>query len=376
MKTILFISSEGEIGGAEKSLLLLVKYLRRRFAVRVACPAERRVSKALKSLGVKTYHLPEPPRGRYMSCSGAVYWLKVSWAVFKVILKVRPAIIHANNFFAASVALVPSLLTSKTLVAHCRDLTTPGFVIRLCGLTCAKIIAVSESVKNWLTSKGTPASKITVIYNGTDYNGLDKRLAEDGSQITTMPDKGHFIFAHVGQLVPWKNQLIFIEAASQLRHQLPEARFLLVGDDIFGRNSAYKGKLLDRIKRSPIAERIDFVGWQEKMEWLWQKINCLVHTAEREPFGRVVLEAMAHKVPVIAADSCGPGEIICNGHTGLLFRPGDVEQLSRAMLRIACDKDLAERLAKAAYRHVMSNFTAAKTAEKTGQIYREIISSG
>jgi glycosyltransferase involved in cell wall biosynthesis len=175
--------------------------------------------------------------------------------------------------------------------------------------------------------------------------------------------------------VPWKNQTGFIEAASRLARELPEARFLLVGDDIFGRDSRYKNDLLDRIKNSPIAEKVSFLGWQKQMECVWPKIDCLVHTAEREPFGRVVIEAMAHKVPVIAADRCGPAEIIRNGRTGILFEPGDVEQLTEAMLKIARDRTFAAAIAQGAERQVLSNFTADKTAAGIEQIYARVLAA-
>ena len=111
------------------------------------------------------------------------------------------------------------------------------------------------------------------------------------------------------------------------------------------------------------------------MNEVWSKIDCLVHTASREPFGRVIIEAMSHGVPVVAVDSCGPGEIIRNGESGLLVQAGDIEGLSEAMLKIATDNELKTKLAKAGYRDATSNFTAERTAALIKEIYDEVLST-
>jgi glycosyltransferase involved in cell wall biosynthesis len=216
--------------------------------------------------------------------------------------------------------------------------------------------------------------KITVVYNGID-NGSFGRAGESGNS-SGAPDRhsnGSFVFAHVGQFVPWKNHIVFLKAASHIAADLSDARFVLVGDDIFGRNSAYKRSVLSHARNSPIAEKIDFLGWQENMHEVWPKINCLVHTAEREPFGRVIIEAMAHRIPVIAAGSCGPSEIIQDRETGILVQADDVESLSAAMLNIARDSQFAGWLAKAGYEHATSSFTADKTAAQIQEVYAELL---
>jgi len=148
---------------------------------------------------------------------------------------------------------------------------------------------------------------------------------------------------------------------------------MLVGDDIFGRDSNYKSSLLSYAENSTIAERVSFLGWQENMHEVWPKIDCLVHTAEREPFGRVIIEAMAHKIPVIAIGSCGPSEIIQEGKTGILVQPDDIEGLSEAMLKLAQDTQFASRLANAGYEHAISSFSADKTAALIQEIYEEVL---
>jgi len=182
-----------------------------------------------------------------------------------------------------------------------------------------------------------------------------------------------FTYANIGQFVPWKKQSVFLEAAMSVSQKLPQARFVVVGDDLFGRDSRYKRRLFSLVDSSEIASKVSFLGWRENMDEIWEGIDCLVHAADKEPFGRVLIEAMAHQVPVIAVDSCGPGEIIQHEETGLLVEPNDTAQLVEAMIRIAQSKCFAGRLAAKGYEHVCSSFTATETANTVNRIYSEAL---
>lgn len=376
MNRVLFVNVAGEMGGAEISLLLLVRHLSGRFVPIVACPGPGRLWQELTANGIEPQRLCKPPKRRYISPGGFLYWLRASWTVLRILFRTRADIVHANSLHAGAVAVAGVVLMRKKLVVHARNLPNYAFGWRFVSRFCTEIVAVSEAVRSWLVEHNVDTAKITVVYNGLDNSVLHRDSGCPNRFYLPGPRRNNsFVFAHVGQFVPWKNQTGFIEAASRLARELPEARFLLVGDDIFGRDSRYKNDLLDRIKNSPIADKVSFLGWQKQMDCVWAKIDCLVHTAEREPFGRVVIEAMAHKVPVIAADRCGPAEIIRNGRTGILFEPGDVEQLTEAMLKIARDRTFAAAIAQGAERQVLSNFTADKTAAGIEQIYARVLAA-
>jgi glycosyltransferase involved in cell wall biosynthesis len=374
MPQILFVNLEGRISGAEISLLLMVKHLRNRFKIIVACPGASPLSRELASMRTNLYEVPKPTNHSYSSVLSLAYWLKTSWDLIKIILRVHPDIIHANSFYAGAPAVLAALVTRKKLLLHARDLTGFGFFSKLYGCFCKRIIAISDAVRSALVKDGINPDKIKVIYNGIDNGTFNQPEANRNSfDLPKYYSKNSFIFANVGQFVPWKNHITFLKASSQIAHDLPNARFVLVGDDIFGRNSEYKHSVLSYAKDSPIAERVDFLGWQENMNEVWPKIDCLVHTSEREPFGRVIIEAMANKIPVIAIDSCGPSEILKNGKTGILVQAGDVKGLSEVMLKIAQNTQFANKLVNAGYKYVMSNFIADKTAMQIQEIYTELL---
>lgn len=373
MIRILFVNLEGSIGGAETSLLLMVKHLHSQFLISVACPGGSPLSRTLASIQIDSHKLPTPPNHAYSSLFSLVYCLKTSCYLARIAMKANPDMIHANSFNAGAFSVLAVLVTRKKLLLHARDLANLGFLSRFCSWFCKGVIAVSHAVKNALVQKGVNPDKVKVVYNGVDNTFLNQsNESKDLFSTQGLCKQYSFVFAHVGQFVPWKNHIAFLKAASYVVSSLPNAMFVLVGDDIFGRDSAYKSSLLSYAEDS-IAENVRFLGWQENMDEVWPKINCLVHTAEREPFGRVIIEAMAHKIPVIAVDSCGPSEIIQNGKTGILVQPNDIEGLSDTMLKIAQDTQFANKLATAGYEHVISNFTADKTAAHIQGIYREVL---
>jgi len=376
MNRILFVNLEGEISGAETSLLLMVKYLHSRFLISVACPGESPLSKSLAAIQVDSHKLPRPPHRACLSRLPLGYWLKTSYCLVRIALRTHPDMIHANSFYAAPVSILAALVAGKRLLLHARDLTGCRFFSKFCSWFCKKVVAVSHAVETALIYHGVNPDKIEVVYNGVDNLFFDQS-GKNGILFspTSHDGNGSFVFAHVAQFVPWKNHIAFLRAASCVAPSLPNARFMLIGDDIFGRDSNYKSGLLRYAENSTIAERISFLGWQENMHEVWPKIDCLVHTAEREPFGRVIIEAMANKIPVIAVDSCGPSEIIQDGKTGILVQAGDMKGLSEAMLRIAKDTHFASRLANAGYEHAISSFTADKTAALIQKIYGDVLAT-
>ena len=373
MACILLVSSEGRIGGAETSLLLLAKHLCSRLALSAACPGSSPLSAAFTSLGIEHHAMPEPPRAPHRSLRYTTYWMASARSLAQVVRRTGVDVIHANTFYAGIVALLGSFATRRKLLLHARDLADFGLLTRLLGRGAERIIAVSHAVRHALIARGVSPDKIDVVYNG--LGSWRSAADEDPTALRPARADGHFTFAHVGQFAPWKNHAAFLQAAAHVARELPQGRFAVIGDDLFQRDGSYRQELYRLARRSAAAERIQFWGWREDMEEVWPAVDCLVHTAEREAFGRVVIEAMSHRIPVIAVASGGPAEIVESNRTGWLVPPGDVRALAGAMLRAARDRELADAVADAGYRHVLSNFTARRTADRVHEIYESILSA-
>ncbi len=377
MARILFVNIEGRISGAEKSLLLLIEHLNSKHQTHLACPKQGDLAEAARILGCQTHTIPAPvPKVSYLSISYFVYWLVTSIRIWFLTLYLRAEIVHANSTYAAVVSLFATVGSGAKLIWHVRDFTRHRTILRFCGTFSKRAIAISESVRLHLNTMGVDTEKVTVVYNGISSKMAarpDHKVADASKFPSHSPHS--MTFCNIGQFVPWKRQDLFIEAAARVAAETKDVRFLLVGADIFGRNDEYRCRLERCADKLGISKQLSWVPWHKDMGHIWRSIDCLVHTAEREPFGRVVVEAMACGVPVIAADACGPSEIIADGHTGLLCKPGDPVSFSRAMLQLVKTPELMRNISSNASQHVYDRFSAESTAESVGRIYEEILAS-
>lgn len=376
MMRILFVHLNGCMSGAEQSLLLLVKHISKMHDVVVACPDNGTLSDKLAHLSIPTVAIAPLPKRRLRSPATLVYGIKLAHRLYRLIRRVEPDLIHANSFYAASVVVTAGALRRKPVVVHARDFVGFPLLSRVLGHLSKRILAVSQAVKDDLVGQGVPPEKIEVVYNGVDVEASwagDTLPAESGAEGGTTGKE--LVFANIGQFVPWKNQKVFVEAAVNTSQHLAHARFLLVGDDLFGRDGVYREGLIELAARASLdcGTGIELVGWQQDMRAVWNRIDCLVHTATREPFGRVLIEAMARGIPVIAFDACGPREIITNGDTGILAESGNVGQLVDAMIRVATDRPFAETIARNGYHSVSSRFSQRETARAVERVYREVL---
>jgi len=360
---VCFVCLEGQIGGAEKSLLLLGESIAERYSIIAICVAGSEIERHFEQMGIKCWAIDGMKREIGIIGKGWCFF-KTSWRIGKIIRKNRPAIIHANNLKACLMSIWGARFGEAKLVFHCRDMAGSRVAVRLGSWAADSVIAVSKAARWWLLRKGADKKKIEVIYNGV------KRLKDGGG--------GKFInekiyFGNVGQFVGWKRQGLFIEAAEIVYRQRSDVRFCIVGDDVFGGEGEYKKQLMQKVRDSEVAGCLEMVGWQEEMRDVWERVDCLVHTAENEPFGRVLIEAMDNEIAVIAVDSGGCGEIVTDKVTGILVDNGDAVELAEAMMKIAGNRYLARRLGAAGRKKVCEKFLFETVGDKVMDIYERLL---
>ena len=150
-----------------------------------------------------------------------------------------------------------------------------------------------------------------------------------------------------GRLSPDKRQDVFLRAAALIARERPGARFVVLGGEILGTEEAYAEGLPALAASLGIAERVTFAGAQaDAYAWI-DALDVLVHPAEREPFGLVILEALALGKRVVAADAAGPAEILTAGGRGALVAPRDPPALAAAVVETLAAPPPADGLPRA-----------------------------
>lgn len=152
----------------------------------------------------------------------------------------------------------------------------------------------------------------------------------------------------IGRLQEWKGQDVFLRAATQVAALHPEAVFAVVGGAVLGWEGDYPVQLRRLADELGIADRVHFAGHQEDVYPWFDACDVVVHASLGEPFGLVLVEAMALGKPLVATAAGGPTEIIVDGESGLLVPPGDADSMAAAISRVLADDGLRARLATGA----------------------------
>lgn len=194
------------------------------------------------------------------------------------------------------------------------------------------VLAEQRAAAPWLPAVKVPLGIAVDEVAASRGSGARVRAALDAGSAP--------LIGIAGRLAPNKRQDLFLRAAAAVARERPDARFVVIGGEILGTEKAYAGELPALARSLGIADRVVFAGHQvDAYAWI-DALDVLVHAAEREPFGLVVLEALALSRPVVAIDAAGPGEILAGGH-GLLCPPGDAAAMASAILRALANPPVA-----------------------------------
>jgi len=367
---VLVLNHVGRIGGAERSLLDIVQCLDRdKFDVVAGVPGPSDLADAMRARGVVVRHIPFRRLRRGANVLRlllyAISWVRI---VAKLLFLIRGegiGIVHANSSTAQIYGGMAARLSGRTSIWHSRDLTDPAFLIRVLCRLSHMTIAISKSVNNRLLEAvdRKMADKIVTIWNGIDVC----HLAATGQDVEAVRRKlglspDDRLVGMFAQLVPWKEHVLFLKAAELVLQETGQCVFLIVGADTFEDWPQYVLELKSRSVKGALKDRVVFTGFRSDVAEIMKAVDVVVHPASREPFGRVVAEAMAVGTAVVAIDACGPAELVRNGLDGLLVAAGNAGELATAVVRILDDKELSVRLRSCAQQRAaefnLTRFTA------------------
>ena len=229
---------------------------------------------------------------------------------------------------------------------------------------CARLVAVSHDTRAAYERQGYPAGRIEVVHNGVApppprANGSVR--AELG-----IPEDAPLV-GEIARLCEVKGQRELIAALAQL----PDARLLLVGDDL-EQGGAFRAGLERDAERAGVRERVIFTGYRPDARALVGELDVLALPSWTEGLPLVVLEAMASARPVVATPVGGTPELVADGETGLLVPPRDPDALAAALRRLLADADLRRRLGEAGERRAREEFSLDAMCARVLAIYDEI----
>jgi glycosyltransferase involved in cell wall biosynthesis len=369
---ILFLDHATALGGAEISLfLILKKFDYSIFHPILACPygslweAGREVSAQIVEF--------EFPRLR-RSVRALPDLLTKAKQLASIANFHSADVVYANTVRTAIYGSLAARMSSTRFVWHMRDfwLSENRPVLQFpdragkawIGFHADCILANSQAVARHLPYP----EKTRVVYNGVDT----ERFQPPGD-ISTMkalfglPDNQPIV-GTVSRLRPWKGADRFIRVAAEISQQDKDVIFLVVGGSPFDVRDGYAESLHRLVDQLNVSDRVVFTGQLEDIRPALSTMDVFVHPGEPEPFGLVLIEAMAMQKPVVGFNHGALPEIVKDGETGFLISPGKEKDLVDAILTLLRSPRLMERMGIAGRKRVETNFSADRMAAEVSDI--------
>lgn len=273
-------------------------------------------------------------------------------------LRAAPAVLHAHDAHALTLAGLAARLTGAPLVVTRRV----DFPLRRRGLWARadRVIAISDAVARVLRADGIPAGRIVVIHSGVDLADIEAAVPLGLRARLGLPP-GAVVAAHLGALVPHKDQATLVRAAGLLRERVPALYWIIAGE------GELRSEVETLIAREALSDRVRLVGQLERPLGLLAEADLFVMSSREEGLGTSVLDAMARGIPVASTSAGGLPEMLAG--IGLLVPPGDPSALADAVARLAVDPALRAELG-ARGRARVRQFTAARMADAVRTVYR------
>ncbi len=238
---------------------------------------------------------------------------------------------------------------------------------RISAKRCAAINAISRDMKHWWIKSGADQNKIMVRPYGVEVQLFYPR--SDAKQHCQW-SQTHQHILYVGRLSREKGIDVLLKASVQVFHDLPTARLHIVGDGPERQQYEVFARQLD------IADRVVFHGWISKVDLpsYYSAADVCVVPSYSEPLGRIILEAMACRTPVIGSRVGGIPDLVQPDKTGLLFDVGSVDQLQTKLKWLLNQPELVRQMGDNGYQYIQTYQTwRAVARDLRDEIYEPIL---
>jgi glycosyltransferase involved in cell wall biosynthesis len=287
----------------------------------------------------------------------------------------RIALVHLNNSItrhhewmcAALLARVPCVVSERGINGRYT------FLDRWLARRLALIIPVSCWVMNHMVRHGVASENMRVLYDGIDAASIKPARPADSLRDAYGVRSQQPVVGIVGNVRAWKGQETVVRAIIDVAKVFPEVVCFFVGAST-PEDKPYLDHLQGLIKSAGIESNVRFTGYQSDPASFINLMQVVIHASiQPEPFGMVVLEAMAQRKPVVGSRAGGPVEMVQEGETGYTYPPGDAAALSSRIVELLNSPDKAARMGEAGYKRLMTMFTLEGYMDDIHAVYRAIL---
>lgn len=364
-KILYSIESLG-LGGNQKQLVELIRNFKNEdFLSKVLVfksGGER--EKYLKDIGIEIYYVEK----KYQKYIDRIYTL------FKIFKEFKPDIILSYDLATAIQICIPAMigkinhylvqfggsyLNSKKII----------FFMKLLNRYMEYIICNSEKGALYLNKVcKIPMEKIIIIHNGFDFKIMENPQFKVSNleEILKQKIKGPII-GSVGKLDENKDPMTFVKAAEIVHKEFPEAIFCIIGD------GEYKGMIENYIKEKKMENYFYLIPKRIDAPWLIKDFTIGVLSSKNEGFPNVLLEYMWWEKPIVSTRAGISDFIVENEKTGLIVEIGDFENMSRAILTLLKNREIALNFGLQGKKRLLEKFTIEKNVSQFLELFQKVL---
>jgi len=392
---ILYLNPCGQMGGAETSLHELLASIRQaepEWELWLVLGEDGPLAGKARELGVKVVVEPFPAalgelgdagrnafaamRSLPKALAGTMRYRRL---LARICRAAQPDVIHSNGL---KMHLLGSWAGPRgvPVIWHIHDYLSRrplmSRLLRRNGEDCAAAIANSESVAEDLKAL-MPYLRVAKIYNAIDFDRFapaGETLDLDACSGLPPAESGTVKVGLVATFARWKGHHTFLQALAMLPQDAP-VRGYVIGGPIYQTQSSQWSfsELRQEAERLGLAGRVGFTGFVDDPAPAMRSLDIVVHASTQpEPFGMVIIEAMACERAVIASDAGGAAELFVAGTNGLAHPPGNAAVLAQQIGRLASDEDLRRRLGKNGRAMAERVYHRKRLAAELRSLYREV----
>lgn len=364
---VLYLSLHGDLSrGGQRSLLHLLRNLdRERVEGAVVMPHPGDLAEEVLELGMKVYEMNWPHFGL-----AAPVTVPFAMRRLRSFMKdFQPDILHADA--PRNTHLAALVKGQSKLIIHLRVSNFDGLSDRILAREVDALVGVSHGAANRFNRyPDWVKKKIHVIYNGvneTHFHPADQETRDRIRKDLGLPVDRPLVGFLAGY-VPVKRHDFFLDLWPDVVKEVGAVMLALAGQG----PKKEKKRLQQRVLDQEMQESVTFLPFLEKPEEFLPACDLLVLPSELEGFPRVVIEAGACGVPVVASDIAGSNEGVAHNETGYIVPLNDREKWISSLVDLLKDREKRERFGKAARERVVNNFTIRHHAEKMVRLYEEL----
>jgi glycosyltransferase involved in cell wall biosynthesis len=298
--------------------------------------------------------------------------LSAAWRLARVVKRLKPEIVHAHDAHGVAMASLalslggsaaqgPALVASRRVDFHLRGNSFSRWKHRQ--VDC--FIAASEAIRHMLVADGVAQERTVTVHEGIDVDHVRAAPPVNVHEEFWLPHHAPVV-GNVAALVPHKGQRHLIEAARLVIRQMPDVRFVILGE------GELREGLERQVREYHLEKHVLLPGFRTDVLGCMKGFDLFAMSSVTEGLGTALLDAMACERAIVATRTGGIPEVVEDGVTGRLAAPRDHAAMAQLMLALLADEAMRQQMGEAGLARVRERFTVERMVAETAAVYARV----